>query len=295
MCFFFHRLRRHYGLAAAKKIDFLGFPREIRDQIYGYCLVSHAKALHPWMHPSIYRGWKDKPTTELFRVSKQVRHEAAIVFYSQNQLDFTMVEPDEITGFLKRIGRNAEHIRHLVVKFPYFRSLQLEELGRVAIRPRYAGIPQAIRAGCPNLQTITTSRWSTYAVVLWQVPRSYSWERDRAGDRKIVTEAIDVADAYFRSMAPSLKEIIIELDTEQYWWPLSQRHIDRGMSDEDLLHRHVRQQMESHGWKLLPTDRSHDEEDTGLHMSWVRRESRIFMLSESTPVNHRDEYFRSLF
>ncbi|KAK8023811.1 hypothetical protein PG993_011877 [Apiospora rasikravindrae] len=299
MGLFYSCFRRHCGFATTKKVDFLRLPREIRDQIYEYCLVTendaYAKALHPWIRPSIHKDLESKPTVGLFGVSKQVRHEAAVVFYSQNLLDFTMVEPDEITGFLKRIGRNAEHIRHLVIMFPTFDSLESQDLGHIAIDPEYVAIRDAIRQGCPNLQTLTTSQWSTYCVVRWQLAAHCAWNWDQPGDRELVKEAFNVADAYLRSFASSLGKLVVELHTESLWRHDPRSQTTGRMREEDMLRHHVRQEIESHGWKIRPTDRSHDEDAPERRMAQIRRESRIFMLSESTLDKHEDEYFRSMF
>ena len=83
-------------LVLSQPFPFLDLPREIRDSIYHYALLyewagpsvtpnrcyfnRHEKPFNPLMQPAAY--WGTEVSTRLFRVNRQVSHEALELFYS---------------------------------------------------------------------------------------------------------------------------------------------------------------------------------------------------------------------
>ncbi|RYP70490.1 hypothetical protein DL771_005427 [Monosporascus sp. 5C6A] len=203
--------------------NFFSLPRELRDQIYELCLL-HEEAINPWAD---YYQRKER-TSGLFRASKTVHHEASSLFYTQNRFDFTTTTSEAVASFLGTIGRNADHIRHVIVNFPQFLHL---EPGDVTLEDSYVSIIANIQSGCANLSTLTTSLYSTNAMEL---------TLDAIDDPKVVTEALKLVDTQFRTIS-SLQDIIVELY-------------------EDGPNDHIRSEMESYGWTLSTNENMEEEE-----------------------------------
>lgn len=122
--------------AAEGECPFSDLPRELRDMIYNFSLVSPEPIkLHgPLMfgpsrqYPSLIRDWRDcwsrppfcmhnKFLGNLMRVNKTVGEEARAVFYQKNV--FSMKTETFICQFLPRIGvENSRHLRR--VRLPDF-------------------------------------------------------------------------------------------------------------------------------------------------------------------------------
>lgn len=293
-----NRLRRHAGLTATSRPDLFRFPPELRNQIYEECLVSHTQALHPWLP---HRFPRHKLAVGLFGVSKVIRREAARVFYGQNLIDFTMMKPDEIAGFLKRIGRNADYIRHLVVSFPRIFQLELQCFGRIRINPKDVAVMAVIRQGCPSLQTIRTGHWTTEGMVhdgivsleMWYL-KEWSMPGHRIVAKEMLTEAIGLLDAHLRGF-PSLQQVTLELDEKTYCPPLTRSQIARGHREEYHMCFYVLGLMNSHGWTLDPREMGCDEDFELLYIGRMRRTARTRLLCDSTPDHHKDEYYLSMF
>ncbi|KAK6856575.1 hypothetical protein PG995_006762 [Apiospora arundinis] len=237
--------------------DFFRLPRELRDQIYKHCLVVHAHALYPWRHPWSRRRWDFKPAMGLLRVSQVVSLEAAVVFYGRNLVDFELANPEQIDAFFRQIGgRNASHIRHLVVDIPEF-NLPLLPAWIRRLRVSACGVNELlldgasvsaydvnklllIRCGCPNLQTLTASRANAYSLleVCLSAPKP-----GPGRDEEAVTKALELIDAHFRAV-PSLEKIALEVNDKLSVWPRSLHCFPSEFSD------HTQKEMERLGWTI---------------------------------------------
>ncbi|PKS06882.1 hypothetical protein jhhlp_006731 [Lomentospora prolificans] len=120
------------------------------------------------------------------------------MFYAQNCFDFTTATSEDIALFLGTIGRNADYIRHVRVSFPEVLYL---DPGDVCLSGSDISILASIQSRCPNLTTLTTSRYSTNITEL---------RLDALDYPKIVAEALKLVDTHFRAIK-SLHEIIIIL------------------------------------------------------------------------------------
>ncbi|KAK8037600.1 hypothetical protein PG991_000946 [Apiospora marii] len=293
-------LRQHSGFPVSK-LDFFSLPRELRDQIYEQCLVCHTRALHPWI-PERFRVPRHETTVGLFGASKAVRREAAEVFYSQNLIEFALMKPAEIAGFLQRIGRNAHHIRRVVVSFPLVRPLPWEPLGHFTIVPHDAAVLDIIRQGCPNLHTIRTGRRGTGSMIhFWTLSDLWYWKGQPVPDhgkavKNLLSEAFGVLDAHFRSNLPSLQHIVLELDEEtEFGPPLTLYVMGAGERKEDHIRYQVLEAIKGHKWALDSTEKGCEEYSEGIMMDIRRRVARTLMLCESTSEELEDEYFLSMF
>jgi hypothetical protein len=204
-------------------VHFLTLPIELRNRVYELCLV-HQEPFDPWIEDS------DEPqelTLGLLRVNKRVYHEASHVFYAYNGFNFSMGTSQDIASFLVQIGRNnAESIRHISVDFPQFVNL---EAGDVTLDDNSTGILINIQSSCPNLSTLTTSRYSSNAVEL---------RLDALDHFETVAEALLLVDSRLRSIS-SLQKIIVEV-------------YEDGPSDG------IRKEMQSHGWTISAAEYAED-------------------------------------
>ncbi|KAI4199390.1 MAG: hypothetical protein LQ348_001890 [Seirophora lacunosa] len=204
--------------------NFFGLPREIRDQIYELVLL-HQEPIDPWVDYN--RPQKLNP--ELLRANMTVHREAGSTFYGQNRFDFTMGTPEDVASFLGQTGRNnANYIRHIHIDFSKFHHL---DAGNVTLEDASVGILANIQSSCTNLSTLTTSRYSTFAMEL---------RLDALDSPEVATEALKLADTHFRAF-PSLHEIIVEV-------------YEDGPSD------HIRRETESHGWTISTTEYVEEED-----------------------------------
>ncbi|KAK8068543.1 hypothetical protein PG996_007655 [Apiospora saccharicola] len=174
--------------------NFLDLPRELRDQVYELCLVGE-KLVQPRHAPwSAWARCVDHGlTTGLLRVSKSVYREASCVLYSRNIFDLRLT--GNIAGFLQHIGcRNAAYIRHAIILFPEFDSLQL---GHVSLEDGFADNLASIRIHCTHLHTITLYQW-------------YTSQMQKEEDKpEVITEAMNLIDAQLRTI-PSLRNIMTD-------------------------------------------------------------------------------------
>lgn len=200
--------------------SFLCLSGELRNKIYEQVLVHHEKPIplltYPW-------GWQSTTlglTPELLLANKTVHREASSLLYGQNRFNFAICTSEHVTCFFDQIGRNnANHIRHICIAFPNIRDLgrhdaALEDNDSVRILEK-------VQSDCTNLRTLTTSLYSTNAMVL---------ELDALENPQIVVEAVALVDARFRVFS-SLREVIVEVY-------------------EDGPSADVRKTMESHGWTI---------------------------------------------
>ncbi|KAK6839977.1 alcohol oxidase [Apiospora arundinis] len=233
--------------------DFFCLPRELRDQIYEHCLVSHAHALYPWQPLWSRRVWDFKPTTGLLRVSQTVSLEAAGILYGRNLLDFESAYPYQITSFFRQIGgRNASHIRHLVVDFPAFDPpLVPTLLDRVDVFAYHVDKLALIRRNCPNLQTLTASRAEAYS----RLEKNLHTSMPVPDREEVITKALELIDAHFRTV-PSLKKIALQADRKLGVRPRSPREIPSEESAKDPFSDHTRKEMERLGWTISSDNNS---------------------------------------
>lgn len=196
--------------------SFLDLPRELRDQVYGHCLVGDKGSLCPPFIPYF------EVTTGLFRVSKSVYREASCVFYSQNTINLS--GPESIVPYLKKIGSlNAEHIRRVLIAFPGFSSL---ELGHVALGDEFVDDLASIRCYCPHLHTVIINELYSHS--------SHLDIYERSEKPEVLTEALSLVDSQLRTI-PSLRNILIN-------------------TSEDYLHDCAKREFACHQWTIIESD-----------------------------------------
>lgn len=97
------------------EFKFLRLPREARNRIYSLLLVRDEPMTVLW-RPQAGRS------LGILRACKVTWREATPILYGRNRLDFSKVEPEAASRFLRRIGpRNAGAVRHIIVDFPGMR------------------------------------------------------------------------------------------------------------------------------------------------------------------------------
>ncbi|KAK7916901.1 hypothetical protein PG985_010509 [Apiospora marii] len=202
--------------------NFLDLPRELRDQVYELCLVG--ERLLNLQNP-IYGDWGYSYdhyglTTGLLRVSKNVHREASLVLYSQNIFDLTL--PQGNGHALEKIGHhNAQHIRHVVIKFPDFCS-------RASVHDHLSDVMAAnvasMRSHCTHLHTVMVSRWCL-------CPFHGRQEKPEA-----INEALALIDSQLRTI-PSLRNIMVQ-------------------AEECMLNDVAKREFASHGWTITGEDSS---------------------------------------
>lgn len=113
--------------------------------------------------------------------------------------NFTECDFEQIALFLEQIGQeNTGFVRHIILDFPNFRSLDLQG---VALDDESSLILGKIQSHCTVLATITTSVHSKNAMEL---------RLDTLDCPKVVTNAMALVDSRFRIIS-SLKEIVVEV------------------------------------------------------------------------------------
>jgi len=215
-------------------LNFLGLPRELRDQIYELVLL-HEEPIDPWA------GFfsRQKLTPGLFRVNKAIHNETISLFYTWNSFDFTTGHPENITSFLEQIGQsNADFIRHIYVDFP---KLFLEN-DCIALDEDSISTLATLQSNCEYLRTLTLPQvCSTSLAPLNTDPQAVGIIA--ATDPETITEAVELVNTHIRSIS-SLQDIIIELY-------------------EDSPSDHIRGEMERLGWKIHQIDEAAFRDDLG--------------------------------
>lgn len=205
--------------------SFLSIPGEVRNNIYKLILLDQDP-----IDPRLRYDEQQKLTPGLLRVNKVVHDEASSLFYGHNRFDFTCLGPHQVASFLEEIGgNNAGHIRHVLIHFPKFRSLNP---GDITLEEDSINILSSIESNCSNLSTLTASLYSTSAMEL----RLHDLD-----NRMVANEALEMANSRFRAIS-SLQDINLEVYVE-------------GPSD------HIRGRMKSHGWTVSTTEYEEEEED----------------------------------
>ncbi|CAO2655007.1 Nn.00g117400.m01.CDS01 [Neocucurbitaria sp. VM-36] len=211
-------------------ISFFSLPSELRNTVYELVLL-HQEPIYP----CVYYSQHQKLTPELFRANKAVHREASSLFYSRNSFDLTDRTAESVASFLDQIGqKNAGYIRQIYIDFPTFSHLDVDD---IAIKDDSACILTNIQKHCTNLSTLTTSLYSTNAMEL---------RLDAIEHPKIVSEALRLADTYFRAIV-SLQDIMLEVY-------------------EDGPSAHIRKEMKSHGWTIIVAE---NLEETGSNRSFA--------------------------
>lgn len=134
--------------------EFFSLPRELRDQVYGLCLLQQ-KSLGPWGRNTIdFFGMRRRESEiGLLRVRKTVRSETSLVFYGQNQFDFSAGPSRDVASFIKEIGDHSNYIRRIRFEAPAFDSMAP---GNFVLTDYWVEILAIIRSGCASLSTVTT-------------------------------------------------------------------------------------------------------------------------------------------
>lgn len=194
--------------------NFLSLSSELRNKIYELLL------LHPHtVNPRDHYLRPDTFSPGLFLASKIVHIEATSFFYAQNCFDLTSYDPKDLQLFLNQIGRNnANCIRHVLMNFPGFQCLDLDN---VTLETESIHILATLQSDCANLNKITTSLDSTDNMEL---------KLDALDHPNIIRQALTLMNARFRAIS-SLHEIVVEVYRD-------------GPSD------HIRKDMEMHGWTI---------------------------------------------
>ena len=103
---------------------FLDLPREIRHTVCEHCLVvSYELNPHPtkYERKEMHRSHSQKPDTALLETNKQVRAEAATVFYGKNVWHVSPQGkvPNPPDPKLEIWEKNASLFRHVIVSFDF--------------------------------------------------------------------------------------------------------------------------------------------------------------------------------
>ena len=174
-------------------------------------------------------------------MNKTIHREASSLFYSQNHFDLTAGTPEQVALFFTRIGKkNADFIRHVLVKFP---EILRGEPDEVILDNDDVGILAKIQSSCANVTTLTISPCSTDAMMTMI---------EEQKDPKVITEALELVNTHFRAIS-SLQEIIIEMH-------------EKGPGD------HIQKEMERCEWKIRILQCAEMEVGEDLETYWTDRE-----------------------
>ncbi|KAH0425483.1 hypothetical protein CcaCcLH18_10942 [Colletotrichum camelliae] len=205
-------------------IDILDLAGELRNKIYELVLLVELP-VDPWSWPERTRNI----TPGLLRVNKTIHDEARSILYGRNRFNFATATSEEIASFLTNIGEaNAGCIRHIVIRFPQFFSLEPPE---VMLENDSTAILMAIQRSCINLSTLTTSLASTSAMEL---------KFDDQDNLQVVKQALSMVDDHFQAMR-SVTQVVLEVY-------------------EDGPSICVRSIMASRGWKICVIEQSFEDD-----------------------------------
>jgi hypothetical protein len=241
-------------------VNFFGFPKEIRLQIYSELLV-HPEPIvfvadYGPPSPPLFRSRRDGLCSALLQLNKQAHSEASPLLYSNNRFRFpdiwTSTDSAHIAPFLLQIGPQANLIRHICISFPTFDDFRH---GSASLHEAHIKNLELIRDTCTSITTLELSLHS-----------------DRANcalrDSPVAEQALDLLDARFKAI-PSLKEVIVNFQV---------------YSEEDLSDDRVK--MRDRGWTVevtkLPKKKwisendqfefDNEEECNAYNEEWHRRE-----------------------
>jgi hypothetical protein len=188
-------------------MNFFGFPKEIRLQIYSELLVRPEPIVFVADYgppsPPLFRSERDGLCPALLELSKQAHSEASPLLYSNNRFRFPDVftsissatDSAHIAPFLCQIGSQASLIRYICITFPAFPTFHNSQHDRARFHEAHIKNLELIRDTCTSITTLELS-----------VPP------DRANyvfdDSSIVAETLDLLHTRFKAIL-SLKEIIV--------------------------------------------------------------------------------------
>ncbi|PVH69604.1 hypothetical protein DL98DRAFT_168715 [Cadophora sp. DSE1049] len=108
--------------------NIFSLPSELRNNIYEQLLVLQ-KPVACSTQQRLKQFQLGALTPGLLRANKAVHLEASSMLYAQNRFDFTMCTSENVTSFLKQIGRNnASYIVHICIDFPKFHHLDQHDM-----------------------------------------------------------------------------------------------------------------------------------------------------------------------
>ncbi|KAL8668543.1 MAG: hypothetical protein Q9168_006835 [Polycauliona sp. 1 TL-2023] len=203
--------------------NFLGLPREIRDQIYELLLV-HQQPINPLFRLTRIETQNFSPG--LLRANKTLHLEASPLLYARNRFDLGLGKPGMIASFLEGIGpHHSNNIRHLQIDYPYFYTYA----DCFALNGGSHTILAKIQYCCANLSTLTFAEHHRF----WALKDLEA--RDRDCGTELVAEAVNLVDKYLRAI-PSLREVIVDVY-------------------EDDLSGLMKTEMEKRGWTIVTKER----------------------------------------
>ncbi|KAH6684764.1 hypothetical protein B0J14DRAFT_573556 [Halenospora varia] len=188
-------------------MNFFGFPKEIRLQIYSKLLV-HPEPLvfvadcgPP--SPPLFRSKRDGLCPALLQLNKQVHSEASSLLHSNNRFRFPDVftsilsatDSAHIAPFLCQIGSQAGLIRYICITIPAFPTFYDSQNDRAMFHEAHIKNLELIRDTCTSITTLELSVPPDRA--------NYTFDGS-----PIATETLDLLDTRFKAI-PSLKEIIV--------------------------------------------------------------------------------------
>ncbi|KAI1741212.1 hypothetical protein F4680DRAFT_447121 [Xylaria scruposa] len=210
---------------AERPLGFLHLPSELRNEIYHLVLLNE-DPITPFRP---YDLQQQQLTPGLLRANKAVHREASSLFYGMNCFD--LESPlERVLYFLEQIGSdNAGYIRRIVIEFPFFPGLVVDDatLDKDTVR-----LLATLQSRCTNLTTLSTFLYNT-------VSRFATLEEPYD---QLAAEALQLFDTHLRAIS-SLQEIILELWQDD-------------MSDQ------IRQIVESYGWTIMINSDGEDWENS---------------------------------
>ena len=213
-------------------MNFFGFPKEIRLQIYSELLVCSDPIVfvadYGPLSPPLFRSRRDGLCPALLEANKKVYSEASPLLYSNNRFRFpnafasisSAADTPHIAPFLRQIGSQASLVRHIYITFPTFNDFQH---GRARLHEAHIKNLELIRDTCPRITTLELS-----------LPPDHL--SSALCDSHIAAEALDLLDTRFKAI-PSLKEIIVNFQV---------------YSEEDLIDG-LMEKMHERGWTVQIT------------------------------------------
>ncbi|CZR68828.1 uncharacterized protein PAC_18728 [Phialocephala subalpina] len=276
-------------------MNFFGFPKEIRLQIYSELLVHPEPIIFVADHgppsPPLLRSKRYGLCPALLQLNRQAHSETSPLLYSNNRFRFpdvftsisSITDSAHITPFLSRIGSQASLIRYICITFPAYPSFYDPQRDGARFRESHIKNLELIRDTCTSITTLELSIPPDHA--------NYVFD-----DSSMAIETLDLLDTRFKDI-PSLKEIIVNFQV---------------YSEEDLSDDRMKK-IRDRGWAVEVTklpkqiwisidDRvqfdnredcdAYDEEQ--LHFEWQREQEKEDELWEEEYYRRRrDPYWKN--
>ncbi|KAI1857243.1 uncharacterized protein JN550_013378 [Neoarthrinium moseri] len=177
---------------------FLSIPGELRNQVYALLLVSEDEHINPcrsYRRPTLF-------PVGLFRINKTIHVEASAVFYTKNCFDLTSASSEDVALFLRRIGSaNAANIGQIYMNAPRFQNLDRHD---ITVHNDDLSVLASIQRSCVNLNSITTSLYSTKNMGTWL---------DNLEDYEAATNALKLANVHLTAIS-SVTKITLEVSKD---------------------------------------------------------------------------------